>query len=643
MNSNKIKFIFLLAAIGFLLSILSYSIINDTKFTNTTNIINTTNITNNLTIPYKNIFNWSGIKNHNGTHFITDNKSNFQIGSTSSIDWIEQPDLASSNINIAAIQFQDKRIDIVVQNGSSNNWTDIGQTEHGYAWYYNQGNSYMELSDCAWVGQTGCEIGLNLGGQHIYNSPDIDLTYQLQRLLNSSIPYNVLQINSTGLPEWAPIPYSGTVTYFLSNVSSWRTGYYIMNQSFNATRLINVTTYPDPSNNQFLVGYMQTNESYKLSVIPSGTAHTYLSINRVGTGNKKLYIYTSIRKHITTIDYEVILGNSTLSPEIIEGFNNIVDLQTIFPFTSFNTTDHLEVEIYSYTIGSGGTPDLTISVDDMSNSRVVLPYTAVDVSSFVPYQGATSNIDMGNKSIINVNGNFPNATVPTILPDSKNYTNNTKINKTENDVVLGVLNFKSSQLLDNDVAFYARNNIGYINTVLASTTDNRIYIGAPGGWDGIWMYPGSTSQSIFWYDGGINAQFLPTMSTTTSALCIDGTGNISYNSGLTTCLASTERMKTNISYLQKTDSNIINKFMQIKPIRYKTINNSIYNYGISAEDMNQVFPELVGKDKTGNVTGVKYENLAGLSVLIIQEQNEKINAMNNTLNKICKNNPDLCV
>jgi hypothetical protein len=168
---------------------------------------------------------------------------------------------------------------------------------------------------------------------------------------------------------------------------------------------------------------------------------------------------------------------------------------------------------------------------------------------------------------------------------------------------------------------------------------------------------GIYSSSKIYVADKIYAPNLPN-SPQTSALCFDSSnGNITYNSGLTTCLTSSETNKRNIVNI--TDS-LTPSFMQLRPIRY-TINNKL-NYGFSAQQVNTIYPELVGKEELysttnydsktetttrlnpyeGNITGLKYENMVAVLTKVIQEQQIKIESQQATLNNICFRNPSLC-
>ncbi|MBE3136059.1 MAG: tail fiber domain-containing protein, partial [Thermoplasmata archaeon] len=124
-----------------------------------------------------------------------------------------------------------------------------------------------------------------------------------------------------------------------------------------------------------------------------------------------------------------------------------------------------------------------------------------------------------------------------------------------------------------------------------------------------------------------------TASAQSNAVCYNtGTKLVTYNSGATTCLASSEKTKKNIIQLSEDFST---RLMQLKPIYYTSEIDGQNHYGLLAEDVTKVFPELVARDEGGNLSGVRYEEFTGVLLKGYQEQQVK-------LNNICTNNPKLC-
>jgi len=82
---------------------------------------------------------------------------------------------------------------------------------------------------------------------------------------------------------------------------------------------------------------------------------------------------------------------------------------------------------------------------------------------------------------------------------------------------------------------------------------------------------------------------------------------------------SAERFKTNITTL---DSQIENVSL-LKPVSFNWKEDNREDIGLIAEEINEVYPELIGKNPNGEIQGVKYSKLTTILIKSIQELSEK--------------------
>jgi len=82
---------------------------------------------------------------------------------------------------------------------------------------------------------------------------------------------------------------------------------------------------------------------------------------------------------------------------------------------------------------------------------------------------------------------------------------------------------------------------------------------------------------------------------------------------------SAERFKTNITTL---DSQIENISL-LKPVSFNWKEDNREDIGLIAEEINEIYPEFIGKNPNGEIQGVKYSKLTAVLVKSIQELNEK--------------------
>jgi polyhydroxyalkanoate synthesis regulator phasin len=88
---------------------------------------------------------------------------------------------------------------------------------------------------------------------------------------------------------------------------------------------------------------------------------------------------------------------------------------------------------------------------------------------------------------------------------------------------------------------------------------------------------------------------------------------------------SSERFKTDIASMPAMSE----KLQQLRPVtfHYKTDPKGIRQYGLIAEEVQKVYPELVIHDDSGKIMGVHYEELAPLLLSELQKQQAAVKAL----------------
>jgi flagellar capping protein FliD len=89
-------------------------------------------------------------------------------------------------------------------------------------------------------------------------------------------------------------------------------------------------------------------------------------------------------------------------------------------------------------------------------------------------------------------------------------------------------------------------------------------------------------------------------------------------------LQSSERYKTGIQTMDADAS----KLQQLRQVTFhlKTEPNGIRQYGLIAEEVDKVFPDLVIRDEAGLIQGVRYDELAPILLKQVQEQQKSLSA-----------------
>jgi len=119
-----------------------------------------------------------------------------------------------------------------------------------------------------------------------------------------------------------------------------------------------------------------------------------------------------------------------------------------------------------------------------------------------------------------------------------------------------------------------------------------------------------------------------------SGSLIQGTSG-SFSDLTTTVITETsaERFKTNIQSLETQ----IDKIDSLNPVTFEWINNGNEDIGLIAEQVNEIYPEFIGKNPNGEIQGIKYSKLTAVLIKSIQELNEKNNNLQERI-KILEDN-----
>jgi hypothetical protein len=103
-------------------------------------------------------------------------------------------------------------------------------------------------------------------------------------------------------------------------------------------------------------------------------------------------------------------------------------------------------------------------------------------------------------------------------------------------------------------------------------------------------------------------------------------------SGQLGVLASSERYKTAIAPLGPNSA----KLGQLRPVSFhlKSDPTGAVQYGLVAEDVDKVYPELVIRDQAGEIQGVRYEELAPMLLSEVQRQASEIRHLEQQVAKV---------
>jgi hypothetical protein len=167
--------------------------------------------------------------------------------------------------------------------------------------------------------------------------------------------------------------------------------------------------------------------------------------------------------------------------------------------------------------------------------------------------------------------------------------------------------------------------LGYNAGYNVTTGSNNIEIGASGtASDNGTIQIGSQGTQISTTIAGIYGTPV-----TGSAVYVTATGQLGVQ-------ASSERYKTDIATMPE----LSGKLAQLRPVtfHYRTDPKGVRQYGLIAEEVDQVYPELVIRDEKGKIQGVHYEELAPMLLSEVQKQRGELREQQATVKALAAQN-----
>jgi hypothetical protein len=86
---------------------------------------------------------------------------------------------------------------------------------------------------------------------------------------------------------------------------------------------------------------------------------------------------------------------------------------------------------------------------------------------------------------------------------------------------------------------------------------------------------------------------------------------------------SAERFKTNIQTLDLQ----LDKVNLLNPVTFEWIEDGREDIGLIAEQVNEIYPEFVGRNPAGEIQGIKYSKLTTVLIKSIQELKQEVETL----------------
>jgi hypothetical protein len=168
----------------------------------------------------------------------------------------------------------------------------------------------------------------------------------------------------------------------------------------NSTKI--TLNYPSVSNGQILQNWTTEPGSPGISFIPAGSYVFHIHASRTGNPASSVSIYGEFWE-VNSTGYNLQkIGSSEQSPAL-----PTTEAEYPLIFVAANTTvlngADSRIMLRVNTTGVSGNTGVNLIFGEEADSHISLPSNTVDASYFVPYTGATADVNLGYHNITNVN------------------------------------------------------------------------------------------------------------------------------------------------------------------------------------------------------------------------------------------------
>jgi len=395
---------------------------------------------------------------------------------------------------------------------------------------------------------------------------------------NTAIGNGALNFNNTG--------YSNTAIGANALVNNG-SGY------FNTATGDSALYYNDTGNANTATGYFALTTNTTGS---SNTATGYFALrfnhtgnNNTANGSNALYV-NSGDNNAATGAY-ALFTNTTGNNNTANGYQALY-----FNTTGNNNTANGSAALYNNTTGFSNTAN---GVNALIGNTTGTTNTAIGVNTLYSNTGGLQNTAIGDSALYNNTGNNNTATGVNALISNTTGTNNTA---------------NGNSALFNNTTGASNIALGYLAGQNLTTGSNNIDIGNLG--------VGAESNKLrIGTKGAQKATFIAGISGVTVA---NGVGVIINTQGQLGTVVSSARYKDDIRPMDKTSEAV----MSLKPVtfRYKKELDpkAIPQFGLVAEDVAKVDPDLVAKDDEGKPYTVRYEAVNAMLLNEFLKEHKKV-------------------
>lgn len=214
---------------------------------------------------------------------------------------------------------------------------------------------------------------------------------------NATATQKVLSQTSSGVPFWDIIPTAGQLTYYLQNAASDVAGekQQIVTPQVAET---NLSTAGLAGGTTELGDWITNAGVPNLTFIPAGSFEFHIHVAQTA-GTKNTVLYAEIwEASATGVDIGKI-GTTEVSSALGTKSESrlFFSIANVYPIAA---TSRVKTKVFTTVSGGGSAPTVVLYYGSTSDSHTSLPSNTVDATNFVPYTGATTNIDLNSKNFV---------------------------------------------------------------------------------------------------------------------------------------------------------------------------------------------------------------------------------------------------
>jgi hypothetical protein len=494
------------------------------------------------------------------------------------------------------------------------------------------GSMIWDVTNDIWkAGKKGSEIQVGTTTDITNISASIyqtDLTQSISHSIVSASAWGAFQSASSYSASFYTTINNTTQSVLINSQSAW--GAFQSASSYSASfyTTINNTTQSVLINSQSAWGAFQSASSYSSSFSSS------LSLVSASLQSSSIYYSSSISGTINVFSSSYKLDSSSFDTRISASTltHNDTNGQTGIDFT------HIGTQVSA--IASGLTTSSNVQFNNITASNNISASNFIYCDTLVAqnFVGATLPV-----LAYETNGTLGNILIKGATSKSIQVVDSiTFIGLTQN----GLDQYSATALLITGSITASLGFSGSINgignvTDYSTSVDSRIVINSASAW-GAFQSASSFSSSLATSISASNAaatSYSASANTTYAKLAVENTftqnqiisGSLNVTGDITAYSTSDERLKDNIELI----SNPIEKVKQLRGVEFDWNNKSMFkagkhDYGVIAQDVEKVLPELVKETHTGYL-GVDYDKMIGLLIEVVKEQEKRIKELENKI------------